>query len=413
MKLNSIIQFAAVLACAGIVHIETANAATEKVIYAFGGGTDDGAYPEAALLDVGGTLYGTTVSGGASGAYGTMFSITLGGTETVLHSFGQTGDGSNPYAALIDVGGTLYGTTESGGTGNNYGTVFSVKPKTGAEAVLYSFQNTASSGEQPFGSLIDVKGKLYGTTLLGGIGRGTAFSINLKTGAEKVLYSFCQQEECADGDQPYDGLIDVSGKFYGTTQAGGATGNGIVFSIGLKGTLKLLHSFGGSSTDGGFPTAGLINVNGTLYGTTEIDGAYGGGIAFSITPRGKETALHFFGQAGDGSEPYAGLIEVGGKLYGTTLNGGGTGCGGSGCGTVFSLNPKTGAEAVLYAFQGGSDGANPYAGLINVKGTLYGTTLGRAGRIRWARCTRSSPSSTRHSGSFIRRCCLSRQTCTH
>ena len=94
-------------------------------------------------------------------------------------------------------------------------------------------------------------------------------------------------------------------------------------------------------------------------------------------PSNRETVLHFFGQSGDGSDPYAGLIDVGGTLYGTTLNGGGTGCGGSGCGTVFSINPKTGAEAVLYAFQGGSDGANPYAGLINVKGTLYGTT--RAG----------------------------------
>jgi len=68
------------------------------------------------------------------------------------------------------------------------------------------------------------------------------------------------------------------------------------------------------------------------------------------------------------------LIEVKGTLYGTTLSGG-TGCDGAGCGTVFSLDPNTGAETVLYAFQGGTDGSGPNA-VIDVKGTLYGTTVG-------------------------------------
>jgi uncharacterized repeat protein (TIGR03803 family) len=65
---------------------------------------------------------------------------------------------------------------------------------------------------------------------------------------------------------------------------------------------------------------------------------------------------------------------VNGTLYGTTLDGGDTACN---CGTVFSLDPGTGAEKVLYSFLGDRiDGAGPYAGLINVMGTLYGTTYG-------------------------------------
>jgi uncharacterized repeat protein (TIGR03803 family) len=85
------------------------------------------------LINVEGTLYGTTVIGGAScGSYhitgcGVVFSITPSGNETVLHNFGSKGDGAYPGAALLDVNGTLYGTTVNGGA-NGDGTVFSIKP---------------------------------------------------------------------------------------------------------------------------------------------------------------------------------------------------------------------------------------------------------------------------------------------
>jgi uncharacterized repeat protein (TIGR03803 family) len=65
---------------------------------------------------------------------------------------------------------------------------------------------------------------------------------------------------------------------------------------------------------------------------------------------------------------------VNGRLYGTTVVGGGTGCGGGGCGTVFSIDPDTGAETVIHSFQGGTDGEYPGTGVIDVKGALYGTT---------------------------------------
>jgi uncharacterized repeat protein (TIGR03803 family) len=121
-----------------------------------------------------------------------------------------------------------------------------------------------------------------------------------------------------------------------------------------------------------YPAAGLINVNGIMYGTTEGGGAYAdslaGGTAFSITTSGSLTTLHSFGSGLDGSLPWTPLLYVRGKLYGTTAYGGA-----HGKGTVFSMSLTGADEKVLHSFGHGSDGAMPLAGLIDVKGTLYGT----------------------------------------
>ena len=97
------------------------------MLYSFKGGSGDGEYPrQAALLNVSATLYGTRKLGGTNN-WGTVFPITTSGKETVLHSFGGSGDGKYPYASLINVNGALYGTTTGGGA-KNYGTVFSLSP---------------------------------------------------------------------------------------------------------------------------------------------------------------------------------------------------------------------------------------------------------------------------------------------
>ena len=345
---------------------------TETVLYSFADGSD-GAYPEAGLINVNGTLYGTTSSGGAND--GTVFSITPSGAETVLHSFAGGSDGAEPTASLTNVNHTLYGTTHEGGGGHcgltGCGTVFSIT-RSGAETVLHSFGGVAG-GEFPSASLIKVKGVLYGTTASGGsgacgsVGCGTVFAIP-RFGSETLLYSFAGG---SDGAGPDAGLINVKGTLYGTTSAGGASNLGAVFSLTPSGTEAVLHSFDGS--DGANPYAGLIKVNNVLYGTTAFGGANCGsspgcGTVFAIGSFGVETVLHSFAGGSDGANPRAGLIYVNGTLYGTTSAGGA-----SNLGTVFSITPS-GTETVLYSFAGGSDGANPYAGLINVNGTFYGTT---------------------------------------
>jgi uncharacterized repeat protein (TIGR03803 family) len=113
------------------------------VLYNFKGGASDGEYPLAGLISLKGTLYGTTAGGGDGcdngEGCGTVFSLTPSGTETILHNFGGSKDGAEPYATLINVNGTLSGTTVSGGDKTNDGTVFSIT-KSGTEAVVYRFK---------------------------------------------------------------------------------------------------------------------------------------------------------------------------------------------------------------------------------------------------------------------------------
>jgi uncharacterized repeat protein (TIGR03803 family) len=338
-----------------------------------------------ALLDLGGTLYGTTNAGGAHGL-GIVFSITTSGKEKPLYSFGGSGsDGEYPLAAsLIDVKGKLYGTTIGGGGGG--GTVYSITPA-GVEKTLYAF-GYADDGVNPTAGLIDVNGIFYGTTESGGAhGDGAVFGITT-SGDEHVVYSFGGNS--GDGEQPNAALLDVKGTLYGTTQYGGKYNGGVVFSVSTRGAEKVLHSFG-SGKDGSLPVASLIDVNGTLYGTTTEGGAYAEGTVFSTSAGGTEKVLHSFGSANDGMRPEANLLDVNGTLYGTTSCGGAydskyciasRGAGG----TVFSIT-TSGTEQVLYSFgKGRYDGAQPYGSLIDVKNTLYGTTCygGKEGRFRGA-----------------------------
>jgi uncharacterized repeat protein (TIGR03803 family) len=357
-----------------------------KSLYSFKGGTD-GANPYAGLLAVNGALYGTTENGGAgrcvSRGCGTVFNLTTSGTEHVLHSFNGR-NGYNPVAGLINVNGTLYGTTELGGCGGcgRHGNVFAIGTS-GKEQVLYDFRGKETGdGYYPAAGLLNVSGTLYGTTFNGGEEfLGTVFAIRTSGIGYRSLYSFKGRP---GGVQPLAGLININGTLYGTTSSGGSCTSscGTVFKISTSGKERVVYSFKGG-IDGLNPAAGLLDVNGTLYGTTAFggtgchhkSGAPGCGIVFKVSTSGTEVVLHRFKGGTDGANPYAGLIAVNDSLYGTTENGG-SGCSGSGgCGTVFEVS-ASGKERVLYRFKGGSDGAFPEAGPINVSGTLYGTTAG-------------------------------------
>lgn len=305
---------------------------TERVLHSFKGGTD-GAYPLGGLIDVDGALYGTTSRGGGGHCYdrygcGTVFEITTSGKERVIYSFkGWPHDGSSPEAGLIDVNGTLYGTTYGDGIYGIYGSVFAVSTS-GKERVLYSFKGEPD-GKYPLAGLIDVKGALFGTTRKGGSGLcGSVFKVSL-SGKERVLYNF----KCyPDGESPESVLIDVNGALYGTTAGGGANAAGTVFAVNTSGSEHVLYSFRGQP-DGAYPEAGLTDVNGMLYGTTA--GGTENGTVFAVSTAGKERVLHRFKGGTDGAFPSAGLIAVNGALFGTTSLGGGV----SNDGTVFTLLP--------------------------------------------------------------------------
>ena len=336
----------------------------------------DGSSPYARLLAYDGKLYGTTYQGGAHN-YGTVFSISLeSGVEKVVHSFQDDGaDGVSPAAGLINVNGTLYGTTRYGGSYDEVGTVFSLDPKTDAVTVLYAFSYENMDGNYPQAGVIDVNGTLYGTTVSGGRCCGTVYSLDVASGTETVLYAFCSEANCADGGGPQSGLVSFKGKLYGTAYNGGGHLRGGVFAIDRKaGAYTMLHSFNPNGRDGLSPSGGLIAVHGMLFGTTSAGGKHGGGTVFSIDPAtGSETVLYSFCKhrdCRDGQNPGANLLEVNGTLYGTTVNGGTYGYG-----TVFSFDSNTGNETVLHSFNN-DDGAMPEAALIKADGMLFGTTFG-------------------------------------
>jgi len=339
-------------------------------------GRADGANPDAALVNVNGTLYGTALEGGPGG-FGTIFSVdtATGAYGTDLQFNGS--DGAAPDGALLDVNGTLYGTAASGGGSDDTGAgaIFRFVPP-GTESVLYSFPSClCSNGDEPYGSLTYANGLLYGATVYGGLGYGTIFSVDPATGAENYIYVF---KGGADGQLPGGSLLNVNGTLYGTTSSGGlgsGQGAGTIFSVSPGGVKSTVYFFKGR-TDGGTPNGVLTDVDGVLYGTTQKGGLHGDGTVFGVTTSGAERFLYSFKGGTDGVAPAAGVIDVNGTLYGTTSLGGAETCtfgSVSGCGTIFSLT-ATGRKTVLHDFTW-AQGGYPQAELLDVGGTLYGSAI--------------------------------------
>jgi uncharacterized repeat protein (TIGR03803 family) len=227
------------------------------------------------------------------------------------------------------------------------------------EILLYNFcsQPNCADGEGPASSLTpDGAGDFYGTTQLGGANMyGTVFELS-PNGAggynETVLYSFCSLANCADGNDPTSTLIfDGAGNLYGTACSGGANGQGV-------------------------PSACSEGFNG--YGVVfELSPEPGGGCpSGSNSGNGWcETVLYSFTSSPDGASPFAGLTrDPSGNLYGTTYGGG------SGMGTVYELSPNGGggwSESVLYSFCAQpkcADGSYPGGQVQAPNGNLYATT---------------------------------------
>jgi uncharacterized repeat protein (TIGR03803 family) len=364
----------------------------------------DGTGPAAGVIkDSAGNLYGTTFYGGGHnhvdsrcrlyGGCGVAYKIDSSGRFSVLHRFGERGDGGLPWSGslLLDGNGNLFGTTQVGGA-HKGGTVFEIT-SSGSEKVLYSFCSKANcaDGESPLGALVvDALGNLYGTTLVGGSsacseGCGTVFKLN-GSRRETVLTAFNKQ----NGEFPGGVFFGPGGDLYGETDLGGGNSCaaslsltcGLIYRVSPKGgQLHVVYQFPGG-TAGGIPHGGLtIDQSENLFGTTASEGSpqCSCGVVFKISPSANETVLHTFIFGPTGSSPESGVIrDSQGNLFGTTLYGGRGQCvsGPSGCGVVFEIDTG-GNYTVLHEFTGGSDGGVPYAGLFEDRqGNLYGTTSG-------------------------------------
>ena len=212
----------------------------------------------------------------------------------------------------------------------------------------------------------------------------------------QVIHTFTGGQ---DGGQPMAGLtMDRAGNLYGTTLRRGNGGCGTVFKFTHEGSAWIYHTlyaFNGQP-DACNPEARLVIASdGNLYGTSIGGGTWtctqrgygpGCGTVFGLNPPPticgsvscpwQESVLYSFQGGSDGSNPESALVfDQQGNLYGTTNTGGGSGCEGSGCGTVFELIPGQDGwpESILYRFQDSGSGAATASGVIfDNDGNLYG-----------------------------------------
>jgi uncharacterized repeat protein (TIGR03803 family) len=280
-----------------------------------------------------GNFYGVCSAHGAFD-YGLLYKVTPAGIFTDLHDFSNTGgDGAQPGAPPIQAtDGNLYGTTYYGGA-NGQGTVYKLTPS-GTLTILYSFQN-GTDGTNPNAPLVQGKdGNLYGSTANHGANfYGVIFKISTK-GKLTVLHSF----DSTDGAVPLAALIQgTDGNFYGTTYQGGANNQGVAFKMAASGKYTLLHSFA-AATDGLEPETAMVQgTDGNFYGTTNPyydtrDALY------KITSKGVFSIVYQF----DGTNSTLGfglangpVQNTNGLLYGATNTGPTSNSVG---GTIYTLN---------------------------------------------------------------------------
>ncbi len=325
---------------------------TETVIHDFTGGAD-GAFPFGGLIfDGAGALYGTTSGGGAGRCStwytqrcGVVFKLTpnLDGswTETVIHTFGHTGDGAQPEARLtFDTQGNLYGSTVAGGRlrcpafngGFDTGCalIFKLTPNSNGswtETVIHQFTGSRDGAGNPSPLIFDAVGNLYGTISNGGTsGVGVAFKLSPNpdgTWKEKILYDFPVDNE-GYWLMTQTGLVfDSAGNLYGTSFWLPNFGGGTVFKLTPSSSgpwkLSVVHAFGTANMY--HPVGGvIIDEAGNLYGTAITGGTYGWGVVFKLVPNADlgwtYSELYDFDNA-PLSFPFSLIRDSAGNLYGT------------------------------------------------------------------------------------------------
>jgi len=315
------------------------------------------------------TAYGTTVTGGAYNG-GAIFMANLTTHQTIYSfcktadSFSSCADGAQPGDIVTDSSGNIYGTTAGGGANAGYpsgpGVLYRLT-KAGSYKVLHDFCSEASciDGATPISRQLALyNNALYGTTYGGGKGYGVVFRFDLSTNHFDVLYTFCQKASCTDGAYAQAGVTfdTVHGILYGTTQYGGTTGYGVLYTIAkptgtaavAAASFKPLKSFCTSTAcaDGAYPGwAPAADGAGNLIGATYQGGATGTGTLYEYTPAAAKPykllyAFCSLASCTDGANPEGPVTlfpsGTGWKtIYGTTVNGGTN----SNSGTVFTYTP--------------------------------------------------------------------------
>jgi uncharacterized repeat protein (TIGR03803 family) len=331
-------------------------------------------------------FYGTTFVGSSDPncapdyygeGFGTVFDIS-GATFTSLFSFprdnatGVYPDGEIPTSGLVQwKNDKLYGTTSNSGPNpSSAGTLYELSLK-GAVTVLYTFcfEPGCADGESPNGGVVfGTDGTIYGATGSGGFGFGTIYS--LSNGVFQALHLLSE----LDGANPNGLVLASDGNFYGTAALGGMYNLGTLFRVTTAGAFTVLHNFGDAPTDGVGPAyaSQLTQAsNGLLYGTTSGSYATGqtsGGTVFSVDLNGNYNKIYDFAHTSL-TKPNSLIQASDGFLYGTAQN---TTSGAPGW--VFRMDVNGGS---FKAFQMGTSDVSPSGALVqSIGGKLYGTAQG-------------------------------------
>ena len=310
-------------------------------------------------------------------------------TLTVIHNFRGQNDGGTPEFGLArDSFGNLYGTTYYGGAGN--GNVFRLQFKNNSWIFtpLYNFQSQAD-GFNAGAVVVGPNGSLYGSTVWGGTedcGCGTLFNLRPSPRPSSSIFGSWNKQMLqdfagdSDGYNPWGSLTFADpDHFYGTTVSGGPQSGGTVFQLTYSGgswSYSNIYTF--SPNSGGYnPYGGVIkDAAGNLYGMTTYGGSHGNGTVYQLVHAGSGwtvNILYSFQNGSDGENPWTGLaMDQSGNLYGSTGSGGL-----NNQGAVFQLSPSGNGSwtfNVIYSFDAGSRGAGGSLA-VDSAGNLYGITV--------------------------------------
>jgi uncharacterized repeat protein (TIGR03803 family) len=315
-----------------------ANTITKKIAL----NATNGQYPRNSFSAYNGKLYSTTYSGGL-GLAGTIIELNpLTNTVTKKLDINEI-DGKTPDATMRLYNNKFYGTAAEGGLGGN-GTIYEWNPATNIFTKKYEFV-PATIGSEPRCSFTIYNNKFYGTTTLGGsFGEGTLFEFEPATlvATKKIDFNLATGTPIrANGS-----YVPYNGKFYLSSQNGGASGQGGIFEWNPI-TNALIEKFSFTTAVGIYPNGTLLLYNNKFYGLTSKAGDNGRGTIFEWDPTTNIFTKKFDFDDISGGGANGGLVQYAGLFYGVT----GT-SGANGFGTIFQWNPATNVFTKLADFDG-------------------------------------------------------------
>jgi hypothetical protein len=352
----------------------------------------DGGSPDSLIQGTDGNFYGAaeaSIESPPESEGGAVFSVTPGGTFTLLHTFAPGANQTYPKGnlpGLLTQGpdGKLYGETRAGGVGSctiypGCGVLYRVNTDGSDFRIIHNFCSQANCADGWAGGALvtGTDGNLYATSYAGGTGTcsvnvykgcGTIFRVTPSTGAYHVVFNF---DFSTSGGSPSNLILAPDGTFYGLSN--GTPGELLFHYTPTTGTLTtatlVFPVFDGDLPSS--PTSGLaFGPNGNLYGVYQIYATSGAGL-FEVEPDGTNLQLFpFYTTLESGGEPDGLLLASDGNFWIAESNGS------TGYGGIVSVSPTNGTllKTLSPFFKGGPLGGLPVEIIQAKDGTLWGST---------------------------------------